>query len=271
MNILFCGNSRAFDGILIAVLSITKYYKGELNIYIFTAGLENMREDYTPICWQQARIIENIVTGVCPQSQVFLIDKTQDFKNELAGWVNKDTVYTPYSMLRLYADDILVNRILYLDADVVACDDIEPLYNMGISDFEIAGVRDFLGKWFIEYNYMNTGVLLFNMPRCRENGLFKNARKMCRERKMFFPDQTALNRVCKNKLFLPEKYNEQKRYRPNTVIQHFCKSLRIFPYIHTVNVKPWEIEKLHSIYKLYAHDEILEQYEKIKNAFYINL
>ena len=54
MNILFCGNSRAFDGILIAVLSITKYYKGELNIYIFTAGLENMREDYTPICWQQA-------------------------------------------------------------------------------------------------------------------------------------------------------------------------------------------------------------------------
>ena len=179
MNILFCGNSRAFDGILIAVLSITKYYKGELNIYIFTAGLENMREDYTPICWQQARIIENIVTGVCPQSHVLLIDKTQDFKNELAGWVNKDTVYTPYSMLRLYADDILVNRLLYLDADVVACDDIEPLYNMGISDFEIAGVRDFLGKWFIEYNYMNTGVLLFNMPRCRKNGLFKNARKMC--------------------------------------------------------------------------------------------
>ena len=93
MNILFCGNSRAFDGILIAVLSITKYYKGELNIYIFTAGLENMREDYTPICWQQARIIENIVTGVCPQSHVLLIDKTQDFKNELAGWVNKDAVF----------------------------------------------------------------------------------------------------------------------------------------------------------------------------------
>lgn len=64
----------------------------------FSAGLENMREDYTPICWQQARIIENIVTGVCPQSHVLLIDKTQDFKNELAGWVNKDTVYTPYSM-----------------------------------------------------------------------------------------------------------------------------------------------------------------------------
>lgn len=40
MNILFCGNSRAFDGILIAVLSITKYYKGELNIYILPQGLK---------------------------------------------------------------------------------------------------------------------------------------------------------------------------------------------------------------------------------------
>ena len=39
-----------------------------------------------------------------------------------------------------------MNRLLYLDADVVACDDIEPLYNMGISDFEIAGVRDFSGN-----------------------------------------------------------------------------------------------------------------------------
>lgn len=271
MNILFCGNSRAFDGILIAVLSIIKYYKGELVIYIMTADLRNMREDYAPVSWQQARLLEDVISCVCRESRAFLIDKTNVFRAEIAGWANRDTIYTPYSMLRLYADDIPVNKILYLDADVVVCDDIERLYNMDISEFELAGVRDFLGRWFIEYNYMNTGVLLFNMPECRRSKLFKRARRMCRDRKMFFPDQTALNHVCKNKLFLPEKYNEQKRYRPNTVLQHFCKSLRIFPYIHTVNVKPWEIEKLHSIYKLHAHDEILEQYEKIKNAFYINL
>ena len=84
---------------------------------------------------------------------------------------------------------------------------------------------------------------------------------------MFFPDQTSLNRLCRKKLFLNEKYNQQKRYRPGTVIQHFCKSLRLFPYIHTVNVKPWEIERLHSVYKLYAHDDVLKQYEKIKAAF----
>lgn len=64
MNILFCGNSRAFDGVLIAVLSIIKYYKGELVIYIMTANLQNMREDYAPVSWQQARLLEDVISCV---------------------------------------------------------------------------------------------------------------------------------------------------------------------------------------------------------------
>ena len=61
MNILFCGNDRIFDGILIALLSIIKYYKGRLDVYIMTANLQNMRDDYAPISWQQARMIENVI------------------------------------------------------------------------------------------------------------------------------------------------------------------------------------------------------------------
>ena len=83
MNILFCGNSRAFDGILIAVLSIIKYYKGQLNIYIMTANLQDMNEAYTPICWQQARLLEDIASMVCSESRVILIDKTMTMRAEL--------------------------------------------------------------------------------------------------------------------------------------------------------------------------------------------
>lgn len=266
MNILFCGNARAFDGILIAVLSIIKHYKGQLNIYLMTANLQDMNEAYAPICWQQARLLEDVVSMVCPDSRVLLIDMTMVMRRELPDWVNRDTVYTPYSLLRLYADSIPINRLLYLDADVVACRNIEVLYNTDIENYELAGVRDFLGKWFIGHNYINTGVLLLNLEKCRESALLERARIMCRYKKLFFPDQTAINLLCTKKCFLPAKYNEQKRYRPNTVIQHFCKSLRIFPYIHTVNVKPWEIEKLHSVYRLHAHDEVLKQYEAVKRA-----
>lgn len=266
MNILFCGNSRAFDGILIAVLSIIKYYKGQLNIYIMTANLQDMNEAYTPICWQQARLLEDIASMVCSESRVILIDKTMTMRAELDDWVNKNTVYTPYSLLRLYADTLPVDRVLYLDADVVACGSIEALYGTDIEKHELAGVRDFLGKWFIGHNYINTGVLLINLKKCRESGVLERARIMCRYKKLFFPDQTAINLLCREKCFLPAKYNEQKRYRPDTVIQHFCKSLRIFPYVHTVNVKPWEVDKLHSVYRLHAHDEVLKQYEAIKRT-----
>ena len=266
MNILFCGNSRAFDGILIAVLSIIKHYKGQLSIYIMTANLQDMNEAYTPICWQQARLLEDIASMVCPESRVILIDKTMTMRAELDDWVNKNTVYTPYSFLRLYADTLPVDRVLYLDADVVACGSIEALYETDIEKYELAGVRDFLGKWFIGHNYINTGVLLINLEKCRESGVLERARIMCRYKKLFFPDQTAINILCREKCFLPAKYNEQKRYRPDTVIQHFCKSLRIFPYVHTVNVKPWEVDKLHSVYRLHAHDEVLKQYEAIKRT-----
>lgn len=266
MNILFCGNSRAFDGILIAVLSIIKHYKGQLSIYIMTVDLQDMDEAYSPICWQQARLLEDIASMVCSESRVILIDKTMTMRAELDDWVNKNTVYTPYSLLRLYADTLPVDRLLYLDADVVACGNIEKLYETDIDKYELAGVRDFLGKWFIGHNYINTGVLLINLKKCRESAVLERARIMCRYKKLFFPDQTAINLLCRDKYFLPAKYNEQKWYRPDTVIQHFCKSLRIFPYVHTVNVKPWEIDKLHRVYRLHAHDEVLKQYEAIKRT-----
>lgn len=266
MNILFCGNRYVFDGILIAVLSIIKHYKGALNIYLMTANLQDMREDYRPVCWQQARLLEDVAACACADSRVRLYDMTMTVREDMNRWVNKESVYTPYAMLRLYADRLPVDKLLYLDADVIACGDIKPLYDTDIERYEVAGVRDFLGKWFIGHNYMNTGVLLLNMGKCRKNRLFERARQMCRDRKMAFPDQTALNRLCSAKLFLPCRYNEQKRYRPGTVIQHFCKSLRIFPYIHTVNVKPWEIDRLHRVYRIHVHDEVLEKYKRIKNA-----
>lgn len=268
--ILFCGNHKAFDGILICVLSILKYYKKPLTVYVMTMDLQAVREDYKPICWQQARYLDSVLTSVCADSSAVLVDMTKEFYEEMSEGANFSTVYTPYALLRLYADKLPareLKRLLYLDADTVACGDIGPLFETDVAGYEFAAVRDYLGKWFIDYHYMNAGVLYFNMEKMRETGLFMRARRLCRDKKMWFPDQTALNKLVKNKLFLPGKYNEQRRYRKNTVIQHFCKSLRIFPYIHTVNIKPWEIDKLHEIYRLRVYDDILGEFRKHKEVY----
>jgi lipopolysaccharide biosynthesis glycosyltransferase len=107
---------------------------------------------------------------------------------------------------------------------------------------------------------MNAGVLLFNLAEVRKTGLFKKAREMCNNKKMAFPDQTALNKLNKKKYFLPRCYNEQYKLRKDTVIQHFSKSIRFFPFYHTVNIKPWQVDKIHDVYHLNAYDGVLYEY-----------
>lgn len=77
---------------------------------------------------------------------------------------------------------------------------------------------------------------------------------------MFMPDQSALNKLAAAKKIMPAKYNEQKKLKSDTVLQHFSTTFRFFPWIHTVTVKPWEPEKLHSVLKLYEYDDLLEEY-----------
>ena len=62
------------------------------------------------------------------------------------------------------------------------------------------GSLDYYGKWFfknkkIRFNYINSGVLLLNLKKIRETGLFKKAREMCQNKKMFMPDQSSLNKL----------------------------------------------------------------------------
>ena len=46
---------------------------------------------------------------------------------------------------------------------------------------KLHGSLDYYGKWFfknkkIKFNYINSGVLLLNLKKIRETGLFKKAR-----------------------------------------------------------------------------------------------
>lgn len=129
------------------------------------------------------------------------------------------------------------------------------------------GTLDYYGKWFfknkkIKFNYINSGVLLLNLKKIRETGLFKNARKMCTNKKMFMPDQSSLNKLAVNKKIEKRKYNEQRRLHKNTVFQHFTTSFRLFPIFHKVTIKPWDIDKVHKGLKIFEYDDILERIQK---------
>jgi lipopolysaccharide biosynthesis glycosyltransferase len=269
IHLLYCGNEKAFDGILISLLSIIKYTKTPISAHILTMNLRDIDLSHAPISSSQTSYLDSILKEINVDSNVESIDVTTFFKEELLTSVNLKTFYTPFCLIRLFADKLtsLPDIILYLDIDTMAHNDISSIFDINMKGYELAAVRDYLGKIFIYPRYMNSGVILLNLPEIRKTKLFEKARTRCVTKKMVFPDQDALNHYLKKRFFIPSKYNSQRRLHSDTVIQHFCKSIRFFPFFHTLNVKPWEIDRVHKKLKIYDYDDILTNYSRRKELY----
>lgn len=274
MNILFCGDGNIADGLIISVLSLARHIDEPLNIFILTMGLETETRVYRPLSQRVVKAVEEIIKNKNPQSTVCCTDIGELFEKE-PPQANLGTRFTPFCMLRLFADSVphMPQRILYLDNDVICRGDFSDFYYQEMNGCEMAGVLDHYGRWFFRKNlfkmdYLNSGVLLLDLDRIKETGLFEKSRLMCRTKKMFMPDQSALNKLALGKKQCPRRFNEQRRLHKDTVFQHFTTSFRFFPYIRTVTVKPWQIDRMHDILKLHEYDDLLEEYKAVKEKIF---
>ncbi len=273
MNILYSGDANIRDGVIISALSLAKAAREPLHIYILTASIDYNGEHKPALEKGFAPFLENYLAGYNDGISVTLIDITEKFIGELP-LANVETRFTPFCMLRLFADDVkeLPSKILYLDNDVICRQDPCEFYHQDLAGASFAGVLDYYGSWFFRQklykrDYINSGVMLLNLEAIRSNNLFKDARKMCISKKMFMPDQSALNKLARGKIICERKYNEQRKLHDNTVFQHFTTSFRFFPYFHSVTVKPWNIEAMHSTLKLFEYDGLLNEYLKINKLY----
>ena len=271
MNILYCGDKGIARGVLVSILSLIKNNSEPLYIYIMTINYE----DTVAFTKKSAKLLDKLVKEKNVKSFVKLIDATEVFVKNLPK-KNMGSYFTPCSMLRLYADKVpelaKLDRILYLDYDVVCRGDISEFYNTNLDGVEAAGALDIYGKNFYHYHgllnfdYMNSGVMLFNMPECIKTGMFEKAVKLCMERWMMLADQAALNKVISRRKLMPRKYNEQgERPRKDTVLHHFSNNFKFFPYFRVQKVKPFEVNKIHEVLKITEYDDILEEYKKLKD------
>lgn len=262
MNILFCGDDGVCQGIYLSTLSILKNINKSVNIYILTASVEN----HKAIPQEFKDKLQHAVLQKNKENCVYLLDITSIFDSYLPI-ANIKTRFTPLCMLRLFADKIteIPDKILYLDTDVLCRSDFSDFYCQDISDTEIVGVPDRYGKWFFgnifKHDYLNSGVLLMNMSNIRKSGLFQKCREMCRDKKMFMPDQSSLNKLAK-KQKVSEKYNCQGKIKNDTVFKHFTTFFKFFPYVRAVTIKPWHLDNLHNKLKIFEFDDILEEYQR---------
>ena len=271
MNILFSGNDHVFDGILTCMLSVFKRTKSSepFNIYVQTMDVSRIRKEYIPIQDEKIEFLTKVAREYNPANRVLKVDVTEIYEKEFANSPNEQCYCSPYTLLRLLMDLIpgIPDKILYLDVDILFNRDIALLYDTELEGYEYAAGRDHYGKYLIHPNYINAGVLLFNMKEVKRTGLLAKSRKLIQTKKLLFADQSAIYRSTTRKKMLPQKFNDQKFLHKHTVVRHFSKRLFYLPYPHTDNIKQWNVTKVHSVFRYDQFDDILEEYIYLKEKY----
>lgn len=273
INLLFSGNYKVFDGVLSCMLSIFKRTKTQeaFNIFVLTMDVHHLNENYTPITDKQITFLNEVAKKFNNDNKVIKIDVTDLYNKEFANSPNEQCYCSPYTLLRLFADLIpqLPEKVLYLDVDLLFNDDITKLYNIDVSNYEYAAAPDHYGKiiLFWQRKFMNAGVILFNMTKCKETGLFEKSRNEIKTHKLTFADESAIIRSTTKQLKISQRFNDQKFLYKDTVIRHFSKRLFYTPYPHTENIKQWNWSKMMAKFKYLNFADILEDFIYYKRKF----
>lgn len=275
INLLFSGNYKVFDGVLSCMLSIFKRTKTQetFNIFVLTMDVHHLNENYTPITDKQITFLNEVAKKFNNENKVIKIDVTDLYNKEFANSPNEQCYCSPYTLLRLFADLIpqLPEKVLYLDVDLLFNDDITKLYNIDVSNYEYAAAPDHYGKiiLFWQRKFMNAGVILFNMTKCKETGLFEKSRNEIKTHKLTFADESAIIRSTTKQLKISQRFNDQKFLYKDTVIRHFSKRLFYTPYPHTENIKQWNWSKMMAKFKYLNFADVLEDFIYYKRKFEI--
>ena len=159
---------------------------------------------HTDLTAERCAIIKSWVESFKGKKVCFYQMKKESF----ADFPIDEHTYLDYgAYIRLYLGECLnqIDKVLYLDCDVIVNGSLCELWNTDISDYAVAGVRDRINDYIRVYNrlgypmsegYINSGMMLINLKKWREDDLLGKILKAINEQKTFyFADQDLLNYV----------------------------------------------------------------------------
>ena len=182
-------------------------------------------------------------------------------KGRLEG-VYIDPRYTEAASLRLLLPELLpeLDRILYLDCDIVVRQDLAQLWEKtDLADNYLAAIYEaaiegqaerFRALGCDPAKYFNSGFLLMNLAQMREEKVSEKLLEACRVPYLEFPDQDALNQVCQGRVLpLSPLYNSIRtffipKYKSDFVRQYsepLWERVQREATIHYTGGKPWNL------------------------------
>lgn len=165
-----------------------------------------------------------------------------------------------------------LNKIFYIDADIICLNNAEKLFNVDFEDNIIAAVPDTKetsedrNKDLELFNhiYFNAGVLAVNVQKWNNFNIFNKLIDNLLEKpeKFYMLDQDALNLILTNKVkYLPRKFNWFNGFYKWNVNSIDSKEIILLHF--TSSPKPWDLGwKLHSMCNEYNTD-LYDKYEQL--------
>lgn len=264
ITVAFASDDGYAPYLLVAVSSLLHHLPRNRSccIVVMDSGISSYYKD------RLCEVVSHNHTQVTLQFlSVALLDEKLDeffFRRGSKGHVTKWSYTTYY---RLFLSDLLpdCHRLLYLDVDILVCDDLSKLFDMDMEDRSVAAVQDvclcFNRESEVERKrllrcghdmskYFNAGIMLINLDKWRRTSDFlKQVEEVfCQLPDMVYPDQDILNCMFRDDMiFLERRWNfltpqmenddltaEALQYR-NTIVQQ-----RGFGIIHYAGIKPWK-------------------------------
>jgi lipopolysaccharide biosynthesis glycosyltransferase len=259
VEVLFCCNTAFYQHLAVAIVSLLENNKRHhFQIYLITSDIDDS-------CTQKLMASLRRYPNYRLVVHRFDITKYNDFFVD--GHVSAETY------LRIFCAKVLdpsIDKILYLDSDIVVVGDIADLWRTDLKDNALGGVRDpfcqagreDLGIPAGQF-YVNAGVLLINLKVWREQNICEKLVVFIRQKgsELVFWDQDAINAVLFGSVvILPDKWNYYawmcKRYwnvRVQSIEKTRPRSADIAIVHFMTKDKPWLFDTVVPKKRLYYH------------------
>lgn len=248
--IVFCADGKFISHAMTTMLSILKS-NPEYNFQFYLLGNELVES--------QEKAISNKVKSLGSNFEFIKLDDDAFDNFPIPHHFSKANYY------RLLIPELIpnANKVIYLDADIIAVAPMHEFLSFNLKDKVLAAVADPIYKWKIELGmnasatYFNSGVMLINLDLWKELEITNKAFEFIHSHpeKIRFVDQCALNAVINGDfLELIPKFNQQAiLYREgfdfgetswaNTQITEAVNSPILIHY--TGPSKPWDYNNNH--------------------------
>lgn len=201
-NVLYAATRNLYQDVIVSMKSLLHHTDVD-NLYLMIEDDQFMYD------------LPDFVKIINVSDQKYFTDKCANIGNRCTYMV----------LLRAVLSDFIdVDTILSIDYDTIVHQDISPLFDIDISDYYFAAVREPDKNWWAVPEYYNFGVAYLNLKKMAE---IRNAALSLLNTSYFqCAEQDAMNILCRGRILdIPSKFNSNQftaKCKPeDIVIAHY--------------------------------------------------